>query len=96
MDYNAHEVSATIFKGFLNGDKALLTLKTLQNLFNETIENFSESWILILDDQYDCHDFSGPATHRAYGYKYFILMDYKTEVFYKIGIPNPTKVWTIL
>ena len=95
MNYNAHKVSGTIFKGFLNGDKELLTLKTLQNLFNETIENFSEKWILILDDQYDCNDFSVPATHRAYGHKYFILMDFKTNSFYKIGIPNPKDIAAI-
>lgn len=92
MNYNAHKVSDTIFKGFLNGDKELLTLKTLQNLFNETIENFSEKWILILDDQYDCYDFSLPSTHRLIGHKYFILMDYKTNAFYKIGIVLPPEI----
>ena len=92
MNYNAHKVNNTIFKGFLNRDKESLTLKTLQNLFSETIENFSEKWILILDDQYNCNDFSVPATHRLYGHKYFILLDYKTKSGYKIGIPNPKDI----
>ena len=89
MDYTAHKVNKLIFEGFLNGDRESLTLNTLQNFFNETIENFSEKWILILNDQYDCYDFSLPATHRFYGHKYFILLDYVTKSCYKIGIPNP-------
>lgn len=95
MDYTAHKVNDTIFKGFLNGDQKSLTLKTLQNLFNETIENFSEKWILILDDQYNCDDFSVPATHRRYGHKYFILLDYGTKFYYKIGVPNPKDITSI-
>lgn len=95
MDYNAHKVSEAIFEGFLNGNKGSLTLSTLQNFFNETIENFSEKWVLILDDQYDCNDFSVPSTHRLYGHKYCVLMDYKTKSSYKIGIPNPKDITSI-
>ena len=95
MDYTAHKVNKLIFEGFLNGDKESLTLNTLQNFFNETIENFSEKWILILDDQYNCGDFSVPATHRLYGHKYCVLMDYETNSYYKIGIPNPIDITSI-
>lgn len=89
MAYHAHKVNETIFTGFLNGDKESLTLNTLQNFFNETIENFSEKWILILDDQYDSQEFSTLVGERLYGHKYCILMDYKTKISYSIGIPNP-------
>ena len=95
MDYIAHKVNKSILEGFLNGDKKSLTLNTLQNFFYETIENFSEKWILILEDQYDCYDFSVPASHRFYGHKYCILMDYKTNFCYKIGIPNPKDITSI-
>ena len=95
MDYTAHKVNKLIFEGFLNGDRESLTLNTLQNFFNETIENFSEKWILILDDQYNCDDFSVPATHRRSGHKYCVLMDYKTKSLYKIGIPNPKDITSL-
>ena len=97
MDYNPYKVNETIFRGLLNENKELLTLNTLQNFFNEngTIENFSEKWILILDDQYNCNDFSVPASHCFYGHKYYVLMDYKTNFCYKIGIPNPKDIASI-
>jgi len=95
MNYTAHKVNKLIFEGFLNGDQESLTLNTLQNLFNKTIENFSEEWILILDDQYECSDFSVPASHRFYGHKYYVLMDYKTNFCYRIGIPNPKDIASI-
>ena len=95
MDYHAYKVNETIFKGFLNGNKETLTLSTLQNFFNETIENFSEKWILILDDKNDCDDFSTLSTSGLYGHKYCILMDYMTNSYYKIGIPNPKDITSI-
>ena len=95
MDYHPHKVNETIFRGFLNENKELLTLNTLQNLFNETIENFSEKWILILDDQFNSDDFPVRATPSLYGHKYCILMDYVTKSIYKIGIPNPKDITSI-
>ena len=91
----AYKVDETIFRGILNGDRESLTLSTLQNFFNETIKNFSEKWILILDDQNDCYDFSVPSGHRFLGHKYCILTDYETKSRYKIGIPNPKGITSI-
>ena len=95
MDYHAYKVNETIFKGFLNGNKETLTLSTLQNFFNEMIENISETWILIHDDQYHRDDFSVLSGQRLYGHKYCILMDYGTKSCYKIGIPNPKNITSI-
>ena len=95
MDFHAHKVNETFFKAFLNGNKEILTLNTLQNFFNETIEDFSEKWILILDDKNDSDDFSTLSTSGLYGHKYCILMDYKTNSYFKIGIPNPKDITSI-